>query len=73
MIRVLTEGVRRMELIQLELTDLSSDLIARPFVRVIPLKAARAYSEGRIHPQPGPADRVRAVPDAQAPRRAGRL
>jgi site-specific recombinase XerD len=50
MIRVLTEGVRRMELIQLELTDLSSDLIARPFVRVVPLKGARAYSEGRIVP-----------------------
>ena len=105
MIRVLTEGVRRMELIQLELTDLSSDLIARPFVRVVPLKGARAYSEGRIvplapataravaaylrvrraapaggltravagHPQPRPADRVRPVPDAQAPRRAGRV
>jgi site-specific recombinase XerD len=50
MIRVLTEGVRRMELIQLELTDLSSDLIARPFVRVVPLKGGRAYSEGRIVP-----------------------
>jgi site-specific recombinase XerD len=50
MIRVLTEGVRRMELIQLELTDLSSDLIARPFVRVVPLKSARAFSEGRIVP-----------------------
>ena len=50
MIRVLTEGVRRMELIQLELTDLSSDLIARPFVRVVPLTGARAYSEGRIVP-----------------------
>ena len=35
MIRVLTEGVRRMELIQLGLPDLSSDLIARPFVRVV--------------------------------------
>jgi site-specific recombinase XerD len=41
MIRMLTEGVRRMELIQLELPDLSSDLIARPFVRVVPLKSAR--------------------------------
>jgi len=41
MIRMLTEGVRRMELIQLELPDLSSDLIARPFVRVVPLKSTR--------------------------------
>lgn len=39
-----------MELIQLELPDLSSDLIARPFVRVVPLKSARAFSEGRIVP-----------------------
>lgn len=39
-----------MELIQQELTDLSSDLIARPFVRVVPLKAARAYTDGRIVP-----------------------
>jgi integrase/recombinase XerD len=50
MIRMLTEGVRRMELIQLELPDLSSDLIARPFVRVVPLKSARAFTEGRIVP-----------------------
>jgi site-specific recombinase XerD len=50
MIRVLTEGVRRMEVIQLELPDLSSDLIARPLVRVVPLKSARAFSEGRIVP-----------------------
>jgi site-specific recombinase XerD len=50
MIRMLTEGVRRMELIQLELPDLSADLIARPFVRVVPLKSARAFTEGRIVP-----------------------
>jgi hypothetical protein len=30
MIRVLTEGVRRTELIQLQTTDLSTDLIAQP-------------------------------------------
>ena len=58
MIRMLTEGVRRMELIQLELPDLSADLIARPFVRVVPLKSARAFTEGRIVPltaaTPGP-------------------
>ena len=32
----------------MELPDLSSDLIARPFVRVVPLKSARAFSEGRL-------------------------
>jgi hypothetical protein len=41
MIRMLTEGVRREELAQQQLTDLSEDLIARPFVRVVPLKGAR--------------------------------
>jgi len=50
MIRVLTEGVRRTELIQLQTTDLSTDLIAQPFVRVVPLKGGRAYTEGRIVP-----------------------
>lgn len=47
MVRMLTEGVRRMEL---DLPDLSADLIARPFVRVVPLKSARAFTEGRIVP-----------------------
>ena len=46
-IRVLTEGVRRTELIQLQTTDLSTDLIAQPFVLVVPLKGGRAYTEGR--------------------------
>jgi hypothetical protein len=32
MIRMLTEGVRREELAQQQITDLSGDLIARPFV-----------------------------------------
>jgi site-specific recombinase XerD len=50
MIRVLTEGVRRTELIQLQTTDLSTDLIAQPFVRVVPLKGGRAYTDGRIVP-----------------------
>lgn len=40
-IRVLTEGVRRTELIQLQTSDLSTDLIAQPFVRVVPLKGGR--------------------------------
>ncbi len=50
MIRMLTEGVRREELAQLQVTDLSENLIARPFVRVVPLKGARDYSEGRLVP-----------------------
>jgi integrase/recombinase XerD len=50
MIRMLTEGVRRTELIQQRTEDLSADLIAHPFVRVVPLKAARACGEGRIVP-----------------------
>jgi site-specific recombinase XerD len=50
MIRMLTEGVRREELAQLQVTDLSENLIARPFVRVVPLKGARDFSEGRLVP-----------------------
>jgi integrase/recombinase XerD len=50
MIRMLTEGVRREELAQQQITDLSEDLITRPFVRVVPLKGARDFSEGRLVP-----------------------
>ncbi len=50
MIRMLTEGVRREELAQQQITDLSDDLIARPFVRVVPLKGARDFSQGRLVP-----------------------
>jgi integrase/recombinase XerD len=50
MIRVLTEGVRRGELVQIRLDDLPADLIARPYIRVVPLKGARAADEGRIVP-----------------------
>jgi site-specific recombinase XerD len=50
MIRVLTEGVRRAELVQVRLDDLPADLIARPYIRVVPLKGARAAEEGRIVP-----------------------
>jgi site-specific recombinase XerD len=38
MIRMLTEEVRREELAQQQVTDLSEDLISRLFVRVVPLK-----------------------------------
>jgi integrase/recombinase XerD len=50
MIRMLTEGVRREELAQQQITDLSDDLIARPFVRVVPLKGARDFTQGRLIP-----------------------
>jgi hypothetical protein len=49
-IRVLTEGVGRGELVQIRLADLPADLIARPYIRVVPLKGARAADEGRIVP-----------------------
>jgi len=50
MIRMLTEGIRREELAQQQILDLSDDLVARPFVRVVPLKGARDFSEGRLVP-----------------------
>jgi len=40
MIRMLTEGARRTELVWL--AELPADLISTPFVRVVPLKGARA-------------------------------
>ncbi|HTU76972.1 MAG TPA: hypothetical protein VMG38_25970 [Trebonia sp.] len=49
-IRMLTEGVRRAELVQMRLANLPADLIATPFVGVVPLKGARAEDEGRIVP-----------------------
>lgn len=48
--RMLTEGVRREELAQMELSDLPEDLIANPIVRVLPLKGARASTQGRVVP-----------------------
>ena len=50
MIRMLTEGVRRTELVQQQTADLPVDVIAQPFVRVVPLKGARGSMEGRIVP-----------------------
>jgi len=50
LIRMLTEGVRRTELTQIQTSDLPVDVIAQPFVRVVPLKGARASTEGRIVP-----------------------
>jgi hypothetical protein len=34
--------------VQVHTTDLPVDVIAQPFVRVVPLKGARAATEGRI-------------------------
>jgi integrase/recombinase XerD len=50
MIRMLTEGVRRTELVEIRMGDLSADLIAQPFVRVVPLKGARDSGQGRVVP-----------------------
>jgi site-specific recombinase XerD len=44
MIRMLTEGVRREELAQQQITDLSENLIARPSVRVVPLMMTSAQA-----------------------------
>jgi integrase/recombinase XerD len=56
LIRLLCEGVRRTEVTQLQMSDLSADLIARPFIRVTPLKGARAQETGRLVPlSPGTA------------------
>jgi integrase/recombinase XerD len=49
-IRLFTEGVRRAELVQIRMADLPLDLIATPYVRVVPLKGARAEDSGRIVP-----------------------
>lgn len=49
-VRMFTEGVRREELAQMELADLPEDLIASPFIRVLPLKGQRASTQGRLVP-----------------------
>ena len=72
--RMLTEGVRRTELIQQQMTDLPVDVIAQPFVRVVPLKGARGFTKGRIVPlvaRYGPGDRHLPAGPAGAP--AGRV
>jgi integrase/recombinase XerD len=50
MIRMLTEGVRRAELVQQRIDDLPENLITSPYVRVVPLKGARAENGGRVVP-----------------------
>jgi hypothetical protein len=39
----------RLRWTQQQITDLSGDLITRPFVRVVPLKGARDSFEGRLY------------------------
>jgi integrase/recombinase XerD len=46
MIRMLTEGVRRAELVQIRLDDLAADLIARPCIRAVPLKGRGRPTRG---------------------------
>lgn len=50
LIRVLSEGLRRTEVIQMQMRDLPLDLVMQPVVRVVPLKGARAEDAGRLVP-----------------------
>jgi site-specific recombinase XerD len=49
-IRVLCEGLRRTELVQMRMDDLPADLVLQPVIRVVPLKGARADDAGRLVP-----------------------
>ena len=48
MIRILTEGIRRGELLGMTMSALPDDLIRNPVIRVVPLKGARASGQGRL-------------------------
>jgi integrase/recombinase XerD len=50
LIRVLSEGLRRTEVVQMQMEDLPLDLVVQPIVRVVPLKGARAEDSGRLVP-----------------------
>jgi integrase/recombinase XerD len=50
LIRLLCEGLRRTEIVQMRLDDLPADLVLQPLVRVVPLKGARAEDAGRLVP-----------------------
>jgi len=50
LIRVLSEGLRRTEVVQMHMDDLPADLILQPVIRVVPLKGARADDQGRLTP-----------------------
>jgi integrase/recombinase XerD len=48
-IRILrSEGIRRSELLGMVMHGLPADVIASPVLRLVPLKGARAYGEGRL-------------------------
>lgn len=47
-IRMLTEGVRRGEVLGMRMSALPEDIIRNPMIRVVPLKGARAAGEGRL-------------------------
>jgi site-specific recombinase XerD len=48
LIRVLTEGLRRTEVTEMQMTDLPLDLVSQRVIRVTPLKGARAEEHGRV-------------------------
>jgi integrase/recombinase XerD len=48
MIRILTEGIRRGELLGMTMSALPDDLIRNPVIRVVPVKGARASGQGRL-------------------------
>jgi integrase len=50
LIRVLSEGLRRTEVVQMQMDDLPADLILQPVIRVVALKGARADDQGRLVP-----------------------
>jgi integrase/recombinase XerD len=50
LIRLLCEGLRRTEIVQMRLDDLPADLVLQPLVRVVPLKGAHAEDAGRLVP-----------------------
>jgi integrase len=50
LIRLLCEGLRRTEIVQMRVDDLPADLVLQPLVRVVPLKGARAEDAGRLVP-----------------------
>jgi site-specific recombinase XerD len=48
-IRILrSEGIRRTELLSMVMYTLPADVIKNPFIRLVPLKGARAAGEGRL-------------------------
>jgi integrase/recombinase XerD len=50
LIRVLAEGLRRTEVVQMQMDDMPADLILQPVIRVVALKGAHADDQGRLVP-----------------------